>query len=170
MSELVQVGVVGPARGLRGEVLVRPTTDIPEQRFTPAARVSLEDGRHLDVVSAREVSQRLCVFFAGVTTREEAEALRGCRLFAPAEHDEDDGYYAHELRGLVARTPAGEELGTVTGMRQGLAQDLLTVATENGEVLVPFVEAVVPAVDLAGGFVLIDPPAGLFGDVDEETV
>ncbi|MBD3688997.1 16S rRNA processing protein RimM [Nanchangia anserum] len=163
-QQLVQVGVVGPARGLRGEVLVRPTTDEPEARFAPGAIVSTEDGETIEVVSSREISGRLCVFFAGWDTREAAEARRGCRLYAPARDDDDDEYYAFELAGMTALSPDGRELGTISGIQQGAYQDLLNVATPAGPVFVPFVHDLVPTIDREAGHVVIDAPDGLFGE------
>ena len=96
-------------------------------------------------------------------SREEAEALRGARLLVE-EHEEEDAWYPHQLKGLTARTPSGEVLGTVSGLTPGAAQDLLLVTTEAGTVMVPFVTQLVPTVDVEGGFVVIDAPPGLFDD------
>ena len=95
--------------------------------------------------------------------REEAEALRGARLLVDA-HPEEDAWYPHELKGLEARTPSDDVLGTVSGLTPGAAQDLLLVATDRGTVMVPFVTALVPTVDVEGGVVIIDAPPGLFDD------
>ena len=80
------------------------------------------------------------------------------------EHEEEDAWYPHQLKGLKALTPKGEELGTVSGVRFGSAQDLLLVRTPEGTVMVPFVAQIVPEVDLESGVVTIDAPPGLFDD------
>ena len=80
------------------------------------------------------------------------------------EHEEEDAWYPHQLKGLAARTRSGEVLGTVSGLTPGAAQDLLLVKTQAGTVMVPFVTQLVPTVDVEGGFVVIDAPPGLFDD------
>jgi 16S rRNA processing protein RimM len=80
-----------------------------------------------------------------------------------AEPEEEDAWYPHQLQGLAAVTRDGVALGTVKDLLTGLAQDLLVVTgTDGGEVLVPFVTALVPEVDVRGGRVVVDPPLGLF--------
>jgi len=95
------------------------------------------------------------------TTREDEERAEG------AERDAEEGYYEEELVGLRVDTPAGEEIGTVTALLLGTAQDLLEVRLTDGRVgLVPFVEAIVPVVDIAGQRVVVDAPPGLFDLAD----
>ena len=106
---------------------------------------------------------RVLASFEECASREDAEALRGARLLVE-EHEEEDAWYPHQLKGLAARTPGGEDLGTVTGLTPGAAQDLLLVKTQAGTVMVPFVTQLVPTVDVEGGFVVIDAPPGLFDD------
>ena len=142
--------IVGPAHGLRGEVIVDVRSDDPEV-LAPGAR------------SVRVHKERVLAAFEECNSREEAEALRGARLLVDA-HPEEDAWYPHELKGLQARTPSGDVLGTVSGLTPGAAQDLLLVATDRGTVMVPFVTALVPTVDVEGGVVVIDAPPGLFDD------
>jgi 16S rRNA processing protein RimM len=79
-----------------------------------------------------------------------------------APPEEPDEYHDHQLVGLAAVNPAGEPLGTVTGVDHAPASDLLMLRRPDGRTaLVPFVKALVPQVDLAAGRVVIDPPAGL---------
>ena len=95
------------------------------------------------------------------TTREDEEPAEG------AKRDEEEGYYEEELLGLRIDTPAGEAIGTVTALILGTAQDLLEVRLTDGRVgLVPFVEAIVPVVDIAGQRVVVDAPPGLFDLAD----
>ena len=154
--------IVGPAHGLRGEVIVDVRSDDPEV-LAPGARLDVAgEKRYLTVRSVRVHKERVLASFEECNSREEAEALRGARLLVDA-HPEEDAWYPHELKGLEARTPSGDVLGTVSGLTPGAAQDLLLVATDRGTVMVPFVTALVPTVDVEGG-VVIDAPPGLFDD------
>jgi 16S rRNA processing protein RimM len=106
------------------------------------------------------------VAFEGVPDRTGAESLRGTRLFVDASEglpeDDDEGWYEDELAGLAAVTVDGQEVGTVTALQTRAAQDLLVVRlAAGGEALVPFVDSIVPVVDIPGGRVVLDPPPGL---------
>lgn len=171
----VVVGRVGRAHGLRGAVTVDVRTDDPDHRFAPGAVLDVEGGAGgtLTVTSSHWHSGRLLVTFDGANDRTGAEALRGTLLAVDVSDDEPpidpDEFYDHHLVGLRAQSPAGETLGVVTDVVHLPAQDLLSIRREGdgGEALVPFVAAIVPAVDVAGGFVVVDAPAGLLHLDDE---
>ena len=155
--------IVGPAHGLRGEVILDVRSDDPEV-LAPGASLEIGGrGAALTVRSVRVHKERVLASFEECASREDAEALRGARLLVE-EHEEEDAWYPHQLKGLAARTPGGEDLGTVTGLTPGAAQDLLLVKTPAGTVMVPFVTQLVPTVDVEGGVVIIDAPPGLFDD------
>ena len=155
--------IVGPAHGLRGEVILDVRSDDPEV-LAPGASLEIAGrGAALTVRSVRVHKGRVLASFEECASREDAEALRGARLLVE-EHEEEDAWYPHQLKGLAARTPGGEDLGTVTGLTPGAAQDLLLVKTPAGTVMVPFVTQLVPTVDVEGGVVIIDAPPGLFDD------
>lgn len=156
--------VVGPAHGLHGEVTLDVRTDDPA-RLAPGEVLTTDSTRFpsLTVEGVRPHKGRVLATFAEVLTREDAEALRGAALLVE-ERVEEDAWYPHELEGLRALTPGGEVLGTVTGLQPGAAQDLLLVDTGRRRVMVPFVEALVPDVDIEAGTVTIDAPPGLFDD------
>ncbi|WP_456047446.1 ribosome maturation factor RimM [Actinomyces sp.] len=155
--------IVGPAHGLRGEVILDVRSDDPEV-LAPGASLEIAGrGAALTVRSVRVHKDRVLASFEECGSREDAEALRGARLLVE-EHEEEDAWYPHQLKGLAARTPGGEDLGTVTGLTPGAAQDLLLVKTPAGTVMVPFVTQLVPTVDVEGGVVIIDAPPGLFDD------
>jgi 16S rRNA processing protein RimM len=177
----VVVGRVGRAHGVRGEVAVDVRTDTPEERFAVGARMDVTPPRGtqrpvecpgtLEVERTRWHQSRLLVTFAGLADRTRAELLRGMLLTVtldPEDTPEDpEEFYDHQLEGLEVRTPDGEVAGTVAEVIHGAAQDLLAVRTVAGEVLVPFVQALVPTVDVTGGFLvvadrpgLLDPEAG----------
>ena len=155
--------IVGPAHGLRGEFILAVRSDDPEV-LAPGASLEIAGrGAALTVRSVRVHKDRVLASFEECASREDAEALRGARLLVE-EHEEEDAWYPHQLKGLAARTPGGEDLGTVTGLTPGAAQDLLLVKTPAGTVMVPFVTQLVPTVDVEGGVVIIDAPPGLFDD------
>ncbi|MDH4160884.1 MAG: ribosome maturation factor RimM [Actinomycetota bacterium] len=168
----VVVGRVGRAHGVRGDVGVEVRTDEPDRRFAPGAVLATEPASFgpLTVSRARWHSGRLLLTFEQVVDRTAAEALRGVELVVevdPGERPTDsDEHYDRHLRGLEARTPEGLLLGRVSDVVHLPAQDLLEVTDPAGHpVLVPFVTALVPEVDVTGGRIVVDPPPGLFGDV-----
>jgi 16S rRNA processing protein RimM len=172
--ELRMVGRVVKPHGVRGELMVDPSTDSADLRFAPGAVlfVTSRDGsvsRSLTVTAARPHSGRVLVTFEGVEGRDAAEALRNAVLSAdiallPAIADPDE-FYDHQLEGLAAVTVTGTPIGTVREVLHGAGGELLLVdRVDGGESLVPFVRAIVPEVDLAGRRVLVDPPAGLFDE------
>jgi 16S rRNA processing protein RimM len=167
----VVVARIGKAHGLRGEVTIEVRTDAPQERFVPGASFRTEPGPAgpLELASVRDHNGTLLLGFAGVADRTAAEGLRGVLLLADMDEaaDDDDAWYEKDLVGLSVVTLAGEPVGEVVALEPRPNQDLLVVRLVDGrEGLVPFVAAIVPEVDVAGGRVVIDPPAGLF-DLDE---
>ena len=162
------VGRVGRAHGIAGEVAVEVRTDSPEVRFADGAVVETDPAERgpLTVRRTRWHSGRLLVSFEGVADRTAAEALRGTLLVAdsatsPRAEDPDE-FWDHDLEGLVAVTVTGTVLGTVEQVTHPPGSDLLVIrAGDGGELLVPFVRAIVPEVDLTGRRIVVDPPDGL---------
>ena len=162
------VGRIGRAHGIGGEVTVEVRTDDPAARFAVGSRLRTEPAERgpLTVSGVRPRSGGLIVAFAGVAGPEAAAALRGTLLVVdsatlPALADPDE-FYDHELVGLAALLTDGRRLGAVAEIVHGPGGDLLVVRTDDGrEQLVPFVRAIVPAVDVASGRVVLDPPPGL---------
>ena len=162
----VVVARIGKAHGLRGEVTVQVLTASPGERFTPGATFITEPAASGPLVlrSARDHNGILLLGFEHTEDRTGAEALRGIKLLADVleDDDEEDAWYERDLIGLRAVTVGGEEVGEVTALESRPAQDLLVLRLTDGrQARVPFVTAIVPEVDIAGGRVLIDPPAGL---------
>lgn len=168
----VTVGVVGRAHGVRGEVGIILRTDEPERRFAVGAVVLTADGRELSIAQAREVSGRLLVRFEEVADRDQAEELRGTELVARVDAEEEpsgeEEYYDRQLIGLEVRNAQGAAVGTIGEVLHQGAQDLLVVDVAGVERLVPFVQALVPVVDLAGGYVQLADVGGLIDDLAEE--
>jgi 16S rRNA processing protein RimM len=165
------VGRVVKAHGIGGEVVVEIRTDDPAARFAPGntlrAKRTRGEGEERDFVveTAREHGGRLLVRLAGVDDRDAADALRGNLFVVDSEDlppiDEPDTYYDHQLEGLRVRTTTGEDVGVVAEVLHTAAGELLAVRRDSGEVLVPFVGAIVTSVSLDDRTVEIDPPEGL---------
>ena len=163
----LQVARIGKPHGIRGEVTVQVLTDAPEDRFVPGTEFVVEPASAgpLTVHSARWNKDILLLAFEEIETRNEAETLRGAKLFIETEEldeDDDEGWYEHELVGLEARV-GSQVVGKISGLNTMPVQDLLVVETPDGkEILIPFVEQIVPEVNVEEGYVLVTPPAGLF--------
>jgi 16S rRNA processing protein RimM len=180
----VVVGRIGRAHGIRGEVSVEPRTDEPERRFAVGAVLGTRNpqgseptgpGRPstLTVRSSRWHQSRLLVTFAEVGDRTAAEALRGLALVVQLDPDEapedPDVFYDHQLVGLQVVTGDGLRAGEVSDVVHGTAQDLLAVRTTDGrEVLVPFVSALVPRIDVRAGQVEVADRPGLLSPLEDE--
>jgi 16S rRNA processing protein RimM len=160
-DDWIAVGQIVAPFGVHGEVKLIPQTDFPE-RLSKHATLYLGTQRQpYRLLAARPHGGVILLRFAGITDMNAAEGLRGLVAAIPAT----DQYYIHDLIGLRAQHVNGTELGTVADVLSGAAQDLLVVRRKGQpDVLVPFVAALVPAVDLAARIVTIDPPAGLFDD------
>lgn len=164
------VGRVLKAHGITGEIVVEVHTDDPDARFAPGATLrakgSDDQERSYVVDAVREHGGRLLVRLAGVDDREVADALRGSLFVVDSEDlppiDEPDTYYDHQLEGLRVRTTTGQQVGTVAEVLHTAAGELLAVKRDDGgEVLVPFVSAIVTSVSLDDRRIEIDPPDGL---------
>lgn len=164
------VGRVVKAHGIGGEVVVEIRTDDPAARFAPGNALRAKNSRSGDertvvVDQVREHGGRLLVRLAGVNDRDAADALRGSLFVVDSEDlppiDEADTYYDHQLEGLAVRTTAGLDVGVVAEVLHTAAGELLAVRRDSGEVLVPFVSAIVTSVSLGDRLIEIDPPEGL---------
>jgi 16S rRNA processing protein RimM len=168
----VVVGRIGRPHGVRGQVTVEVRTDDPDLRFAPGATLLTDPASRgpLTVAAARWHSGVLLLTLTGpdgapVADREAADDLRNTQLLVPVEDlpelEDPDSFYDHQLVGLVAALPDGEVVGEVTGVRHEGTELLVVRRPDRPDLLVPFVSAIVPTVDLAGGRVVIDPPEGL---------
>ena len=159
------VGRIAKAHGIGGEVSVDVRTDLPEQRFAPGARLDTDPPERgpLTVVRTRWHSGRLLVAFAEPADRTAAEALRGTLLVVDSSTSPEAGedeYWDHDLEGLDVVSLDGAPVGVVAEVLHPPGTDLLAVRRTDGtELLVPFVRAIVPTVDVAGRRVVIDPPS-----------
>ncbi|MEU6722632.1 ribosome maturation factor RimM [Nonomuraea wenchangensis] len=161
------VGRIGRPHGVRGEVTVEVRTDEPGRRFAVGTSIATDPAGSgpLVVAGRRWHKGILLVTFEGVTDRDVAEDLRGTMLVIDSADVEPTGdpdeFHDHQLIGLAVETVAGEPVGEVEDVLHH-GQDLLVVRREGREeALIPFVKALVPEVDLAGGRLVVDPPEGL---------
>ncbi|KPQ05820.1 MAG: 16S rRNA processing protein RimM [Rhodobacteraceae bacterium HLUCCA12] len=164
-KDRVCVGAVAGAFGVRGDVRLKSFCAEPEA-IAAYAPLQTEDGsRSFDVTVLGAVANGLSVRLSGVNTREEAEALRGTRLYADRSRLPslpDDEFYHADLIGLEVLDTGGTVLGTVTAVLDHGAGDLLEIQRKGAQsVLLPFTRASVPTVDLAAGRIIADPPDGL---------
>lgn len=171
---LLRVCRIGRAHGLKGEVNVYSYTDDPEDRYAVGSRLVTRAkdgsaGRGFTVVSARRFKQRWILRFSGVADRTSAEALSGVELFcesSPKDGGENDDIYLEDLVGLRAQLKDGTPLGKVTDAIDSPGQTLLEVTEPHGSVsLVPYVEEIVPDMDLEAGVVVLNPPVGLLQEL-----
>jgi 16S rRNA processing protein RimM len=169
----VCVARIGAAHGVSGAVKLWTFTEDPlaVRRYGP---LSTEDGaRQFEVTSAREGKGHLIAVLKGVTTREQAELLNGLELYVAREKlpaTNENEYYHADLIGLAAVTPENEPLGRVVAVHNFGAGDILEIAPPHGAtMLLPFSNAVVPSVDLAGGRVVIESPDEVEGDEPKES-
>lgn len=174
----LRIGRLTKAHGLKGALKLELFTDEPEKRFVPGAEFTLQvptaskwHGKTLRLIELRWYNGHAVGFFEGVDDRTEAETLVKAILWVSQDvkelPEEPDAWYDHQLVGLSA-VRDGSPVGTVVRVDHFPAQDLLAIKTDAGEVLVPFVKAIVPEVDLAAGTVTLTPPTGLFEELPED--
>jgi 16S rRNA processing protein RimM len=174
----LRVGRLVKAHGLKGALKLELYTDDPAGRFVPGATFTLQvpesSAWHRKTLTVREfrwMNSHPVAFFEGVDDRDGAESLVKAILWidadAAAQPAEDDAWYDHQLVGLdVVRD--GSVVGSIVRVDHLPAQDLLIIKRGDDEVMIPFVAAIVPEVDIAGGHVIVTPPPGLFEDLVED--
>jgi 16S rRNA processing protein RimM len=150
----LEVGRIGRAHGLRGDVVITPVSNIPE-RFATGATLWVDD-RELVIATSRPNQHRSVVRFEGVNDREGADGLRGKLVEAePLAAPPEGELWVHELIGSEMRDKSGAALGHVVAVEANPAHDLLVL---DGGALVPMVFVV----SSESGVVVVDPPEGLF--------
>lgn len=168
----VLLGEIVGVHGVQGQVRIRAHTGDPLDVAAYGPLTAEPGGRALALEDVREVKGGVVVArVPGVADRDAAAALKGLRLYVlrsalPAPDAEE--FYHADLEGLRAELAEGGVLGRVRRVVNFGAGDMLEIEREGGSVLVPFTRAVVPTVDLAGGRVVVDPPAGLLADEPED--
>jgi 16S rRNA processing protein RimM len=170
-DRLVCVGAIAGAFGVRGEARIKSFCAEPEAIASYGPLCTEDGARRFEIRLTRPVKGGFAARLSGVETREEAEALRGTRLYAgrdrlPALPDEE--FYHADLIGLTVVDTGGAELGRVRAIHDHGAGDMLEVVGPGGrELLIPFTRAAVPTVELALGRIVADPPPGV-GQEEQE--
>jgi 16S rRNA processing protein RimM len=166
-ESMAVVGVIARAHGIRGQVIVNPETDFPDERFHPGAELFIERGgaiETLTVTSARFHRERPVIGLAGVETMTDAAALAGQELRVPIGRLAAlpaGTFYRHDLIGCRVETRDGRGVGVVRDVEGTLIGSRLVVDGADGEVLIPLVAAISTDVDPAARRIVIDPPDGL---------
>lgn len=174
----LRVGRLTKAHGLKGAIKVELYTDDPGRRFVPGAVFTLQvptsspwHGKTLELIELKWFNTHAVAFFKDVPDRSTAETLIKAILWIDQDlaesPDEEDAWFDHQLVGLSVMRD-GVKVGVVSLVDHLPAQDLLHVTTDAGEVLVPFVKAIVPAVDIAAGTLTVTPPTGLFEELPDD--
>ncbi len=156
------VGRIGRAHGILGEATIEVRTDEPDRRFAIGNKVQTDSQGELTITSGRVHNGILLLGFAGISDRNAIEKLRNVLIYCDVDIDEpgidEDDYHVLQLIGCAAHLESGEKIGEVTDVINLPGQDLLAIATENGEILIPFVHQLVPVVDVKAKKVIVMPP------------
>jgi 16S rRNA processing protein RimM len=167
----VCVGIVTGPHGVRGAVRLKSFTAVPEDvaRYGP---VEDESGRRFALAVIGAAKGVLLARLAGVENRDQAEALRGLRLYllrAALPAPQKDEYYHADLIGLQAVLVDGTPVGRVRAVHDFGAGDVVEIERQAAPpALVPFTRAIVPTVDLTAGKLVVDPPPGLLAAAVDE--
>ena len=168
-DDAILIGVVARTHGNRGEVVVNPETDFPEERFKPGAQLMARgrDGSQsaLEVATMRMHQGRPVILFAGIGSMNDAELLAGLELRVAeddgdAERLDEGEYYHRDLIGCAVVTESGESIGEVTAVEGDERATRLVVRSTRNEVLIPLADAIC-SVDLAAKRITVRPPEGL---------
>ena len=163
------VARIGRAHGVLGEATVEVRTDQPEVRFYVGSVLATEPTTFgpLTITSVRDHNGTLLLGFKGVSDRNQIEKLRDVLLLADVDIDADtteDDFHVQQLLQCQVTTQDGLELGPVTDVINLPGQDVLAVDFNGREVLIPFVKAIVPIVDVVNRRITVVPPAGLLDE------
>jgi 16S rRNA processing protein RimM len=165
-AERVCLGEIAGAHGVKGVVRVRSFTAEPADIAAYGTLTDASGEKEFELKMTGTSKSHLLAEIPGINDRDAAAALKGTRLYAPRSRlpaPGADEYYFGDLVGLAVDLATGARLGTVTAVEDFGAGVMIEVAREGGRdsVLVPFTNAFVPEVDLAGGRLVVDPPPGL---------
>ncbi len=173
MTDMICVGAIAGAYGVRGELRVKSFCAVPQdiERYSP---LWTEDrSRQFTLAILRPVKNGFAVRIPDVTSKEEADALRGVSLFAERAQLPslpDDEFYHTDLIGIEVYDTGGVLLGRVKTVQNHGADDLLELqlAGTSATTFLPFTKAAVPTVDLGAGRIVADPPAGILPETADD--
>ena len=166
-DDMVLVGRIARAHGNRGQVIVDPATDFPDERFKAGSVLHIRGGDAAEPVTIESVRfhrGRPIIALSGIDTMDAAEALAGAELRIADDALQPlpaGSYYHHDLIGCSVETPRGEPIGRVTSVEGDAAGSRLVVQTRNGEVLIPMAEGIWKSVDVPARKIVVEPPEGL---------
>jgi 16S rRNA processing protein RimM len=166
-GETALVGRVARPHGLRGQVVVDPETDFPDDRFRLGAELLLVlkgTVAPVRITSVRFYKGRPIVAFDGIADATAAGALAGAELRVPVAWLTPlppGSIYRHDLVGCEVQTADGGRVGTVKGVEGELGASRLVVDGPSGEILVPLAAEICREIDLPARRITIDPPEGL---------
>ena len=157
------VGRIGRAHGVLGEATIEVRTDDPDLRFAVGEKLTLENGNSLKVASNRWHNQFLLLSFVGITDRNKIEELRDQLLYAEVDTkaNQPGEYHFQQLIGCEVVLADKSKLGIVQEIVQLPGQDLLSVESAKGEVLIPMVKQIIVSIDVDQKIIQINPPEGL---------
>jgi 16S rRNA processing protein RimM len=166
-DDMAVVGRIARPHGIRGQVIVNPDTDFPEQRFRKGASFwirSSQGDERLTIGSVRFHGGRPVIGFERFERVEDVERLAGVELRVPEEELtalEPGLFYHHQLVGCVVEMPDGAVVGTVSRIEGGLGGSRLVVDGRRGEILVPLATEICVDIDVGAKRIRIEPPEGL---------
>jgi 16S rRNA processing protein RimM len=166
-DEMIFVGAIAGAFGVKGEVRLKSFTAEPEA-IAEYGPVFIEDGtKSFNVSLTGQLKNALSAKLSGVHTKEDADALRGLQLFVPRSKFPqlpNDEYYYADLIGIGVFDAGGTQMGNVYSVQNHGASDILEISQPgtSATVLLPFTRKNVPTVDTKASRIIIDPPDRLF--------
>ena len=163
------VARIGRAHGVLGEATIEVRTDQPEDRFYVGSVLMTEPTTFgpLTITSVRDHNGILLLGFKGISDRNQVSELRNVLLLADVDIDAnstEDDFHVQQLLECMVQTEEGLEIGPVKDVINLPGQDVLAVEYQGRELLIPFVKAIVPVVDIANRRITITPPEGLLGE------
>ncbi|WP_309665450.1 ribosome maturation factor RimM [Tabrizicola sp.] len=166
MTDRICIGAIAGAFGVAGELRLKSFCSVPEDIASYGPLFTEDGGSSFKITLTRPVAGGLGARIAGITNKDEADALRGTSLFIDREKlpslPDDEFYYA-DLVGLEVRDPGGAVIGKVGAIHNHGAGDILEIvgSGHKSALLLPFTKTTVPTVDLAAGRLIVDIPEGL---------
>lgn len=157
----IQIGAVTSARGIKGEVFVKVLTDFPERFDEGNKLVGAKEGvvgeKHLTIEKNRSHNGKLILKFKEINNRNEAELLKGYAFYTEEPKElEKDQYYIFDLEGMEVFDLNDNKIGILKEVLENPANDIYSVETANGELLVPALKVFIKDIDVSNKIMHID--------------